>query len=35
MMMARGLAADVAESTPVQGGEQTLSVTVNITYVIE
>jgi len=35
MMMARGMAADMAESTPVQGGEQTLSVTVNMTFAID
>ena len=33
MMMARGMAAD--ESTPIAAGEQTLSVTVNLTYAID
>ena len=33
MMMARSM--DMAESTPVAAGEQTLSVTVNITYALE
>jgi len=31
----RGFAAESAQSTPVQGGQQTLSVTVNITYAID
>lgn len=34
-MMMRGMAADMAESTPVEGGEQTLSVTVNMVFAIE
>lgn len=34
-MMMRSMAADMAESTPVQGGEQTLSVTVNMTFAID
>ncbi len=34
-MMMRAMAADMAESTPVQGGEQTLAVTVNIIYAID
>ena len=33
MMMARGMAAD--ESTPIAAGEQTLSVTINLTYAID
>ena len=33
MMMARSMSAD--ESTPIAAGEQTLSVTVNLTYAID
>lgn len=33
MMMARGMAAD--ESTPIAAGEQTLSVTISLTYAID
>jgi len=34
-MMMRAAMSDMAESTPVQGGEQTLAVTVNIIYAID
>ena len=34
MMMARGMEMDAAP-TPISGGEQTLSVTVNITYALD
>ncbi len=34
MMMARGMAMDEAVSTPVEAGEQSLSVTVNMTFTI-
>ncbi len=34
-MMMRSMAADSMEATPVSAGEQTLSVTVNITYALE
>lgn len=33
--MMRAMAADMAESTPVEGGEQTISVTVNMVFAIE
>lgn len=33
--MMRAMAADMAESTPIAGGEQTLAVTVNITFAID
>lgn len=34
-MMMRAMSADMAESTPVQGGEQTLAVTVNMVFAID